>query len=92
MTIEIKPGFDVDTVLEYPSMGNQAEACKMSIVRVKFDLDNSQPELQKYARKGDDLYYTHSLSLEEALTTKPFKVKTLDSRMLLVNPEGSITP
>ena len=23
MTVEVKPGFDVDTVLEYPSKGNQ---------------------------------------------------------------------
>ena len=68
MTIEVKPGYDTDTVLTFPSKGNEAFSYKTSCLNIKFALEESETN---FKRKGDDLVYTHSLSLEDALLCKP---------------------
>ena len=90
--MEVKPGYDTDTVLTYASKGNQAYACKNSAMVVKFALDNSTVEEKRYRRKGDDLIYTHSMTLEEALLSRPISLKTLDARSINVNLDVMITP
>ena len=90
LTVEVKPGFDVDTVLTYSSKGNQAYACTQSCLMVKFKLEASAD--QCYRRKGDDLIYLHSMTLEEALVSRPIHLKTLDGRSINVNLDVMITP
>lgn len=90
LTVEVKPGFDVDTVLTYPTKGNEAYACKQSCLVVKFKLETSAD--QCYHRKGDDLIYTHSLTLEDALVSRPIHLLTLDGRSINVNLDQMITP
>lgn len=41
MTIEVKPGYDVDTVLSFPSKGHEAFARKQSELKIKFRLEPS---------------------------------------------------
>jgi len=88
----VKPGYDTDTVLTYETKGNQAYACKNSALVVKFKLDNSAVEENRYKRKGDDLIYTHTMTLEEALLSRPISLKTLDARSINVNLDVMITP
>ena len=45
-----------------------------------------------YVRDGDDIVYTHTLSLVDALEAQPIKVWTLDSRAVLVTPNMGVTP
>ena len=59
---------------------------------MKFKLDNSKIEQTNYSRKGDDLIYTHTLTLEEAILSRPIKIKTLDGRSINVNLDVMITP
>ena len=93
LTVEVKPGFSTDTVLRYETKGNQAYACKNSALVVKFALDNSAIEHEtQFRRQGDDLVYIHTLSLEEALCSRPISLKTLDGRTINVNLDIMITP
>lgn len=92
MTIEVKPGYDVDTVLVYPTRGNQAYAHPQSALRIKFKLDNSSVNEQNFKREGDNLIYIYSLTLEDALLSKPLQLRTLDGRAMNINIDKMITP
>ena len=91
MTIEVKPGYDVSTVLTYPSKGNQAFAQHQSCLLIKFELDEAEHKTN-YKRKGDDLILTVDMSLEDALTSRPIHFKTLDGRSININLDTMITP
>ena len=91
MTVEVKPGYDTDTELCFSTKGNQAYACQQSALRVKFKLDNSAIQTN-YTRKGDDLIYTHTMTLEEALLSRPIHILTLDGRSININLDVMITP
>lgn len=90
MTVEVKPGFDTDSVLTFKTRGHEAHAHHQSYLLVKFDLI-SQPEVN-YKRKGNNLIYTHSLSLQNALISAPVQVKTLDGRIMNISLDQTITP
>lgn len=53
---------------------------------------NMQATNTPFERKGDDLVYTHCLSLEDALISKPFQIRTLDDRYININLDQMITP
>lgn len=90
LTVEVKPGYDVDTVLTYPTKGNQQYACKQSCLIVKFKLDNSAD--QSYMRKGHNLVYAHTMTLEEAMVSRPIHLLTLDGRSINFSLDQMITP
>ena len=69
IVIDVKPGFDVGTALTYPNRGNEQFSFPRSSLIVKLQLDESSPT--KFMRKGNDLIYTHSLTLEDALRSVP---------------------
>ena len=72
MTIEVKPGYDCDTVVSFASKGHEAFAYHQSGLNVRFSLCNDDSgEVLPYVRKGDDLVYTHKMSLEDALLSRP---------------------
>lgn len=43
-------------------------------------------------RKGNDLVYTHSLKLIDAMTSAPVRFKTLDERECSLNLDQMLTP
>ena len=89
MTVEVKKGYDTDTVLSFASKGHEAYAAKHSSLNIKFQLEASDVNFQ---RKGDDLVYTHVLTLEDALICKPIQVRTLDGRYINFSMDNMITP
>lgn len=89
MTIEVRPGYDVDTVLTFETKGHEAYARKQSALKVRFSL---QPTETNFTRKGDDLVYKHSMSLEDALVSKPVQVRTLDGRYINFCLDNMVTP
>ena len=42
MTVQVKPGYDIDTVLTYPSRGNEAFAHHKSALVIKFELEDGE--------------------------------------------------
>ena len=53
--------------------------------------DQAQNRLP-YVRKGDDLVYTHEMSLEDALLSRPVQIRTLDGRNINLSLDQTITP
>ena len=51
-----------------------------------------QTSHSNYNRKGNDLIYTHKITLEEALLSQPVKIKALDGRVIIVTVDEIITP
>ena len=68
MTVEVKPGDDTQTVLTFPSKGNEAYSYHQAPLHVKYVLKDGPG--CNYRRKGNDLIYTHTLSLEDALLSR----------------------
>lgn len=86
--IEVKPGFSTETVLVFSEKGNESFGSRPSDLVVKFE----QEPHDSFVRKGDDLIYTHKLTLEDALMSQTVAVKTLDSRTVQVCPDEVISP
>ena len=70
LQVEVKPGFDSDTCLTFAGMGNDQFTHPRSNLIIKFALDNNSTN---YERKGNDLIYTHSIKLSDALTSAPVR-------------------
>ncbi|MFN9908137.1 MAG: DnaJ C-terminal domain-containing protein, partial [bacterium] len=76
------------TQLRFFSKGNEAEGHNPSALVIKF----KQTSHSNYNRKGNDLIYTHKITLEEALLSQPVKIKALDGRVIIVTVDEIITP
>ena len=86
--IEVRPGFSKDTVLTFPSKGHEAYAHKQSALVIKFI---EMPDAQ-FKRKGNDLIYTHSLSLSDAIVSAPVCIKNLAGKSLVLTLDEVIAP
>lgn len=90
MTIEVKPGDDEQVVHVFPQKGHEAFTQPQSALKVCFKLQND-PKCP-FRRNGNDLIYTHTLSLEDALQAQPVHIQTLDNKSLIVSVDKTITP
>lgn len=88
--IEIKPGYAIGEVLTYAHRGNEQYTYPRSALKVKIIEDKAVKT--NFLRRGNNLIYTHSLSLQAALSQHPIQFMTLDNRMLNLNLDISITP
>ena len=48
--------------------------------------------MANYRRDGDNIVYTHTVSLLDALQMQPVSVNTLDNRKVFVSPTDVVTP
>ena len=76
--IEIKPGYAIGEVLTYAHKGNEQYTYPRSALKVKLVENNSVKT--NFVRRGNNLIYTHSLSLQAALSQHPIQLMTLDER------------
>lgn len=87
--MQVNPGYGVDTVLSFKSLGNQAPNQPASSLVIKF----SQAHNDHFTRKGDDLILTQDVKFEDVLNNHPIRIQTLDGRRLthcfdeLINPQ-----
>lgn len=75
-SIHIKPGYNSKTALSFPKEGHQTVHGTVSDLIFCIE---ELPHLQ-FKRKGDDLIYTHRLSLADSFACPRVAVKTLDGR------------
>ena len=59
---------------------------------LKVMLVEDQSLAQNYTRRENNLIYTHSMSLRDALASKPIQIQTLDNRTININLDTAITP
>lgn len=96
LTVEVKPGYDVDTVVRYDSKGHEAFAYHKSGLNVRFSLAeedaNGNRVILQFKRDGDNLIYTHTMDLHDALVSRPIQIRTLDSRNINLSLDTTISP
>lgn len=64
--VTVQPGYTEETKLVFKAKGNEARGHDASNLIVKFK-ETESAENTNFKRIGDDLVYTHSISLEKAL-------------------------
>ena len=67
--IEIKPGYSIGDVLTYAGKGNEQYTYPRSALKIKLIEDTSVST--NFLRRGNNLIYTHSLSLQAAIAQHP---------------------
>ena len=86
--ITVLPGYSEETELRFTGKGHEAFGANNSDLIVKF----KQTPKDCYQRKGNDIIFTQTVTLVEALECKPLAVSTLDNRKVFVTPSETITP
>jgi DnaJ family protein B protein 13 len=70
--VEIRAGYNRKTVLTYKGMGHEEYGHPTSDLVIKLDLTIDDESVWKRPQAGDNLVYTHSLSLNDAFNAAPF--------------------
>ena len=79
--IEIRPGYGKESVI-FSGEGHQDVGIQNGDLIINFKTIN----VENYVRKGDDLIYTHSISLNDALNcVTSFEIQSLEGRTLLIS-------
>ena len=86
--ITVLPGYSEKTALTFTGKGHEAFGARNSDLIVKF----KQTPKEGYSRCGNDLIFTQTVTLVEALECKPLAVSTLDNRKVFITPPETITP
>ena len=81
---------DIKTVLTFAGLGNEQFQNTRSNLVIKLSLDDSFKT--NFVRSGNNLIYTHSMSLKDALKSAPISLITLDNRCINLNIDQIITP
>ena len=89
--VEVKPGYDSDQVLTFKGKGHQEFHHNPSDLIIKFGLCQNESS-ENFVRKGNDLIYTHTIDLKDALCHTPLHIFTLDNRCLNLSLDHYITP
>lgn len=85
--IDVPRGIDTNECMLIANRGNMGPTGELGDVRVIFMIKNTT----KMERKGLDLWYTHSITLKEALCGFSFQLEYLRGQILqLNNPAGNI--
>lgn len=85
--IDVPRGVDTNECMLIANRGNMGPTGELGDVRVIFIIKNTT----KMERKGLDLWYTHSITLKEALCGFSFQLEYLRGQILqLNNPAGNI--
>ncbi|EMS60716.1 DnaJ homolog subfamily B member 13 [Triticum urartu] len=88
LTIDIKPGWKKGTKITFPEKGNETRNVIPSDLVFIIE-ERAHP---KFKRDGNDLVYTHKISLVDALTGCAVQLTTLDGRSLTVPVKSVISP
>lgn len=88
LTIDIKPGWKKGTKITFPEKGNEQPG--ITAADLVFIIDEKPHKV--FTRDGNDLVYTQTISLAEALTGYTVNLTTLDGRNLTIPVNRVISP
>ena len=90
MEVAVLPGMKPGHQMVFASRGNDGYTCDTSALRITLVLDES--EQSNYTRDGNDLIYTHKLTLDESIKQAAFRIETLDGRFLNIATDQMPSP
>ncbi len=86
--IHVQPGMRDGTELRFPGLGNDPAVKRAGDLVVVI----RQIEHTQIKRQGDDLIYTHKISLKDALTSAPVQFETLDGQVIKYTSDDVVNP
>lgn len=94
--IVVKPGFSPINHFTFRGEGHQMRKYKTDLIiqfqEVPFINPWQMSEFSTYKRKGNDLVYTASITLQQALNAEPVILSTLDGRKLAAPVDRIVSP
>jgi DnaJ homolog subfamily B member 13 len=88
LTIDVRPGWKEGTKVTFPNEGDESpHSIPADVVFVIKQKPNPY-----FSRDGNDLVYTHSLPLVQALTGTTLQINTVDGRQLSIPINDIVTP
>ena len=89
-SVIISPGMSESTVMVIKREGNEQPGYEPTdlIIRLKA-ADNCDCT---FKRLGDDLLYTHKMSLQDAIRCKPMRITTMDGKVIRVPVDEVLSP
>ena len=87
--IEIAPGYDKTTIIPFKEMGNEEPGKKTSDLLIHIQ-EKEHPYFRRVNK--NDLIYTHTLTLAEALYGETVQINTLDNRIIYIAIDEIINP
>ena len=91
LTITVKPGWKKGTKVTFPAEGDEAPGTTPPDV-VFVIQEKADPLEGAYIRDGNNLVYTHKISLSDALTDCSLQIPTLDKRTISVACPEVVSP
>jgi len=88
LTINVKPGWKEGTKITFEKEGDERPG--MEPADIVFTI--SEASHPRFKRVGNDLHYTATLSLKQALVNPVIEVVTLDNRKLRISMNEVVTP
>ena len=96
INVFLRPGMKNNHKITLSGLGNQQLKRNPTDLHVVFQLQESEPGTNAalFSRIGDscDLYYTHKITLADALECKPVSLTTLDGRVLKIAIDSFMAP
>ncbi|CAG9313805.1 unnamed protein product [Blepharisma stoltei] len=86
--IIIKPGYNKNTILTFPKEGSDRMNCERGNLIVKL----TEIKHPHYRRKTNDLHYTVTINLLEAISACAIRIETLDKRILMLSVDECLNP
>ena len=86
--IFVVPGMKDGTNLRFPGEGNKIDSKRSGDLVVEL----KQAEHSTLTRQGDDLIYSHKISLQDALTSTPIQFETIDGETIRFTADEVISP
>jgi DnaJ homolog subfamily B member 4 len=88
LTVNVKQGWKKGTKITFPGEGD--EEVDMVAADIIFVIQESNEK--SYTREGNNLIYTHRISLSDALSDCSLQIPTLDSRIISVACPEVVSP
>lgn len=88
LTIEIKPGWKKGTKITFPEKGNE----QINVLPADLVFIIDEKPHSTFTRDGNDLVFTQTIPLVEALTGYTVRLTTLDGRSLTIPINNVIHP
>lgn len=88
--LQVKPGDPSGTSFTFKGKGNEEYGHPRSDLVIK--LAQAEEKGNRFARSGDNLIYTHSITMRDSFNSSPIQIRTLDDRLINLNIDQYITP
>lgn len=91
-SVIISPGMSESTVMVIRREGNEQPGYEPTDLIIRLKAENNGNSSCPFTRLGDDLIYTHKMSLQDAIRCKPMRISTMDGKVIRIPVDEVLSP